>query len=47
MGARRGSLVLVLVAALPLGRAGPLGAQSAAAAAWQATPASVLKGARR
>jgi hypothetical protein len=41
------SLVLVLSATLTLGRAGSLGAQSAAAAAWQATPASVLKSALR
>ena len=39
--------VLVLCAALTLGRSVALGAQSAAPAAWQATPASVLKGTLR
>lgn len=47
MFARRGLFVLGLLAAPMLVRAGSLGAQSTAAAAWQATPASVLKGALR
>ena len=47
MCARGVSLAIVLLAALTLGRAGWLGAQSTAPAAWQATPASVLKGALR
>lgn len=47
MGPRRVSLVLVVSCALSLGGAGSLGAQSTAAAAWQATPASALKHALR
>ena len=47
MSARRESLAVVLVSVLMLGRADALGAQSSAPAAWQATPASVLKGALR
>src|SRR6185295_17381258 len=47
MRSRRLSHILVLCAALALGRAVSLGAQSAATAAWQATPASTLKGALR
>src|SRR4051812_22671062 len=47
MGARRVSLAFILFAASMLAHAGALGAQSAAAAAWQATPASVLKSALR
>jgi hypothetical protein len=44
MSAHRVSLVVVLLAALG---AGALGAQTSAAATWQATPASVLKSALR
>jgi hypothetical protein len=44
MSAHRVSLVVVLLAALG---AGALRAQTSAAAAWQATPASVLKSALR
>ena len=44
MSAHRVSLVVVLLAALGIGA---LGAQTSAPAAWQATPASVLKGALR
>ena len=44
MSAHRVSLVVVLLAALG---AGALGAQTSASAAWQATPASVLKSALR
>jgi hypothetical protein len=47
MVARSVSLVLALAGAMTLGRAGSLGAQSTAAAAWQATPASLLKSALR
>jgi hypothetical protein len=47
MGPRRVSHVLVLWLGLTLGYAGGLGAQRAAPAAWQATPASVLKSALR
>jgi hypothetical protein len=47
MGPRRVSHVLALCAALAPGRPVALVAQSAAPAAWQATPASVLKGALR
>jgi hypothetical protein len=47
MCARRVSLAIVLLTALTLGGAGSAGAQSSAPAAWQATPASVLKGALR
>ena len=47
MRSRRLSHVLVLCAALALGRTVSLGAQSAAPAAWRATPASTLKGALR
>jgi hypothetical protein len=44
MSAHRVSLVVVLLGALG---AGALGAQTSAPAAWQATPASVLKSALR
>jgi len=44
MSAHRVSLVVVLLAALGIGA---LGAQTSAPAAWQATPASVLKSALR
>jgi hypothetical protein len=44
---RRVSLVLALLAAPSPGDAGVLVAQSSAPAGWQATPASVLKGALR
>lgn len=47
MGPRRVSHGLVLWCGLMLGSAGRLHAQSAASAGWQATPASVLKGALR
>jgi hypothetical protein len=47
MGARSGSLAVLLLSFAMLGRAAPLGAQSSASAAWQATPASVLKAALR
>jgi hypothetical protein len=47
MCARRTALTIGSLLALTLGGAGALGAQSSAAAAWQATPASVLKGALR
>ena len=47
MCARRVSLAIVLLSALTLGGAGSGVAQGAAPAAWQATPASVLKGALR
>ena len=47
MGARRVSHVLALSSALALGAPAALAAQRAAPAAWQATPASVLKGALR
>jgi hypothetical protein len=47
MGPRRVSHGLVLWCGLMLGSAGRLHAQSAASASWQATPASVLKGALR
>jgi hypothetical protein len=43
---RRVSLVLALLAAPPMGGGG-LAAQNSAPAGWQATPASVLKGALR
>ena len=42
MGARSGSLAVVLLS-LVVGCTGQLQAQSSARAAWQATPASVLK----
>jgi hypothetical protein len=44
---RRVSLTLALLAAPSLGGADVLAAQSSAPAGWQATPASVLKGALR
>lgn len=44
---RRVSLVLALLGAAPSGGESALVAQSSAPAAWQATPASVLKGALR
>jgi hypothetical protein len=44
---RRVSLVLALLAAPSPGGAGVLAAQNSAPAGWQATPASVLKGALR
>lgn len=44
---RRVSLVLALLAAPSPGGAGVLAAQRSAPAGWQATPASVLKGALR
>lgn len=44
---RRVSLVLALLAAPSPGVAGVLAAQHSAPAGWQATPASVLKGALR
>jgi len=44
---RKVSLVLALLAASSPGGAGVLIAQSSAPAGWQATPASVLKGALR
>ena len=44
---RRVSLVLALLAAPSPGGAGELAAQNSAPAGWQATPASVLKGALR
>jgi hypothetical protein len=44
---RRVTLILALLAAPSPGGAGVLGAQSSAPAGWQATPASVLKGALR
>jgi hypothetical protein len=47
MTARRVWLAISLIATLSLGRAGHLRAQASAPAAWQATPASVLKGALR
>ena len=47
MGPRRVSHVLVLLTALALGPAAAGRAQSATPAAWQATPATVLKGALR
>lgn len=47
MSTRRVSLVLALLAAPSLGGVGVLAAQSSAPAGWQATPASVLKGALR
>lgn len=47
MGARSGSLATVLLSLALLCPATPLGAQSGAPAAWQATPASVLKAALR
>jgi len=47
MSTRRVSLVLALLATPSLGGAGRLVAQSSAPAGWQATPASVLKGALR
>lgn len=47
MGTRGVALVLVLVVAAALAPAGRLRAQTAAAADWQDTPASVLKGALR
>ena len=47
MCARRVSLAIVLLSAATLGGAGSVTAQSTAPAAWQATPASVLKGALR
>jgi predicted Zn-dependent protease len=47
MCARSAAFTVGSLLALTLGGAGSLGAQSSAAAAWQATPASVLKGALR
>jgi len=47
MYARSATLTIVAALALILGGAESLGAQSGTAAAWQATPASVLKGALR
>ena len=47
MGPRRISHGLALFVVLALGRSATVGAQSATPAAWQATPASVLKGALR
>jgi predicted Zn-dependent protease len=47
MYARSATLTIVAAFALTLGGAEPLGAQSSTAAGWQATPASVLKGALR
>jgi hypothetical protein len=47
MSARRVPLAVMLLSVLTLGRAGALRAQNSAPAAWQATPASVLKGALR
>lgn len=47
MSARRESLAVVLLSVLMLGRTDALGAQSSAPAAWQTTPASVLKSALR
>jgi hypothetical protein len=47
MSTRRVSLMLALLAATSLGGAGALAAQNSMAAAWQATPASVLKSALR
>ena len=47
MLSRRVSLVLALVAAPSPGGAGVLAAQNSAPAGWQATPASMLKGALR
>jgi|GraSoiStandDraft_12_1057312.scaffolds.fasta_scaffold266768_2 predicted Zn-dependent protease len=47
MSARRVSLAMILVSVLMLARADSVGAQSSAPAAWQATPASVLKGTLR
>jgi hypothetical protein len=44
---RRVSLVLALLATPSLGDRGGLAAQSSAPAGWQATPASMLKGALR
>jgi len=44
---RRVTLVLALLAAPSPGGAGVLAAQNSAPAGWQATPASVLKGALR
>jgi hypothetical protein len=47
MGARRFALGVMSLLCVTHARADTLGAQSGAAAAWQATPASVLKGALR
>lgn len=47
MGARSGSLAVILLSFALLGPARPLGAQSSALVARQATPASVLKAALR
>jgi hypothetical protein len=47
MSTRRVTLVLALLAAPWLGGAGALAAQNSSPASWQATPASVLKGALR
>jgi hypothetical protein len=47
MGARRVSYALVLWTTLAVGAPAGAAAQSAAPAAWQATPASLLKGALR
>lgn len=47
MCARRVSLTVVLLSAVTLGGAGTVGAQTTTPAAWQATPASVLKRALR
>ena len=47
MCARGTALTIGSLLALTLGGSGSLGAQTSAAAAWQATPASVLKSALR
>jgi hypothetical protein len=47
MDVRRGSLAAILLSLAMLGAPRTLGAQSSAPAAWQATPASVLKAALR
>jgi hypothetical protein len=47
MGARSAAFTVGLLLALTLGDAAPLAAQRSAPAAWQATPASVLKSALR
>src|SRR5215207_4933254 len=47
MSARRLSLAFAMLAALTVAPVGGLGAQTTSAAAWQATPASVLKNALR
>ena len=47
MGARRVSHVLVLWTTVAFSAAAPAAGQSASSAAWQATPASLLKGTLR